>query len=868
MNRLFRIILGAALLLLLIIFGIAGKYIDWLWFQTAGSTAVFWVGLITGPVAKITLIVFIFGFFLFNLLIAIRAFSRVYVVNVLMPEFSKGTVLGSGIIVAGLLAIVLGSGLSLDWTVIQQYLHRITVGTSDPIFNLDLGYYLFSYPFYQQLYSLLLTVTFLALVGAALIYFLAKALWVQGSSLELSVSAKVHLTLLAILFLGVKIWGYSLGKYSLLFQETSRFTGINYTAEHARVFALTILTWIVIGIIGLLIYGLFRRGTKLFLGSVILWLAASLILNVIYPGLIQTFKVGPNEFELEAPYLKHHIDFTRRAYALDKIKQVAFHPAAGKKRLSPAHPSLADLRLWHYEPLLNTYNQLQSIRPYYQFNDIDIDRYPSTNGKRQLMISARELVTGRLPEQARTWINLHLTYTHGYGFAANQVNQFSDQGQPIFIAKDLPPKTAPEFPGLKVANPGIYYGEATNDYVIVNSKNEEFDYPQGDRNITTTYQADSGIRLNSFFVKLLLAIKYREPNFLLSPQLTPESSILIYRNIRLRAQMLAPFLRFDNDPYLVVSGGKLYWIIDAYTVSSSYPYSRPFRTGLNYVRNSVKAVVDAYTGAVNFYIVDPSDPLIRVWEKVFPGLLKSDAELDPDIKNHFRYPEDLLTIQRDLLLQYHMTDPRTFYEKEDYWDVPESSRGRLFEPYYMMLTLPGNDQAEFVLMQPFTPRNKQNLIAWLIARCDGPNYGELILYTLPKDQNIYGPEQIDSRINQDETISQLITLWNQQQSNVIWGNLLIIPIDGNILYVRPLYLESERSKQAELKKVVMVYEDQVLIGDTVAEALSGFTAGISAAERRPDETAASETDRKIRIINELLQISREEQELNKRKLQL
>lgn len=870
MSRLSRILLGAAVIIFFTIFAISGKYIDLLWFQTTGSTSVFWVSLITGPLTKIIIAGLIFLFFLVNLLIAIRAFKRVHLINDSLPQLTKETTLIPGIAIAAILAFVLGTGLSLDWTVIQQFIHRITVGTADPIFHQDIGYYLFAYPFYKQLNDLFQIVTFLGIVGAAVIYFLTGALRTQGTALELSVRAKIHLTVLTILFLATKIWGYRLGKYSLMFQETSRITGINYTAEHARVFAFTLLTWLIVAIIGLLIIGLFRRGTKLLLGSILAWMACSFILNVFYPGMVQQFKVTPNEYELEAAYLKHHIDFTRQAFGLDQIKQVPYIPSDSETGpLSANHPSLTDLRLWDYEPLLNSYNQLQSIRPYYQFNDIDIDRYPSASGQRQVMISARELLRDRLPEQARTWINLHLTYTHGYGFAANQVNQFSNEGQPIFISRDLPPKTAPGFPELKVTNPGIYFGESTNDYVIVNSKNGEFDYPQGDQNVTASYQGVPGISLKSFFVKTLMALRYHELNFLLSPQLTQSSSILLYRNIKARVKKLAPFLSFDNDPYLVVSGGKLYWIIDTYTTSSNYPYSRPYTTGgPNYVRNSVKTVIDAYNGTVDFYIVDPNDPIIQAWQKVFPTLFKPSTAMDPDLKGHFRYPEDLLTVQRDMLLQYHMTNPRTFYEKEDYWNVPEEKQGKLFEPYYVTLKLPEADHAEFVMMQPFTPRNKQNLTAWLVARCDQPNYGELILYTLPKDQNIYGPEQIDSRINQDETISQLVTLWNQQQSNVIWGNLLIIPIDGKILYLKPLFMESERGRQAELKKIVIVYQNQVLIGDTVAEILSGITSGVSVTPPSSVELPKAQRDRKTEIINELLNISQEEQKLNKKKLQL
>ena len=512
------------------------------------------------------------------------------------------------------------------------------------------------------------------------------------------------------------------------------------------------------------------------------------------------------------------------------------------------NPALQDLRLWDYKPLIPSYNQLQAIGPYYQFDDVDIDRYQSLNGQRQVMIGARELKIERLPEQARTWINLHLTYTHGLGVAANRVNQYSGQGQPVFIAKDLPPQSVAEFPGLSLKKPEIYFGESSNHYIIVNTKTTEY-MISPNQNTGNTYQGTRGIPLNSAFNRLLMALKYWEPNFLLSSQLTAESRLLMYRNITKRVRKLAPFLLYDNDPYPVLSAGKIYWIIDAYSSNRYYPYAKANRAGFNYFRNPVKVIIDAYSGAADFYVTDPSDPVIQVWQKAFPGLFKPDSAIAPDLANHFRYPELLLMAQRDILVQYHMTNPKTFYEKEDYWDIPSQGDGESFEPYYVTLKLPEAKKAEFLLMQPFSPRNKQNLSSWLIARCDRPNYGELLLYTLPKDQNIYGPGQIDSRINQDQTISQLVTLWNQHQSKVLWGKLLMIPLDDTILYVKPLYLESENAQQAELKKIVVVYQNQVLIGDTVAQALAGFSNKLS-----PDSSGkiATEMDEKDKHRLELL----------------
>ncbi|HEX3045181.1 MAG TPA: UPF0182 family protein, partial [Bacillota bacterium] len=456
--------------------------------------------------------------------------------------------------------------------------------------------------------------------------------------------------------------------------------------------------------------------------------------------------------------------------------------------------------------------------------------------------------------------NLNLAYTHGYGIAANQVNQYNSQGQPIFIAKNMPPEAVPEFPALKVTRPEIYFGEATNHYVVVNTRTREYN-PQNTP-AEDGYKGPKGIPATSFN-KMLMAFKNQEFNFLLSSQLTKDSSILINRNVMDRVRKLAPFLYFDGDPYLVVSGGEIFWIIDAYTFSANYPYAKRTDSGINYLRNSVKAIVNAYTGEVNFYITDDQDPLIAVWRKVFPHLFKTVAP--PDLVRHFRYPEYLLTVQRDMLLQYHMTDPKDFFEREDAWDVPteiQEGSEQVIAPYYVTLKLPGEPNAEFVMMQPFSPRSKQNLSSWLVARCDQPNYGELLLYNLPQDRNIYGPAQIDSRINQDQTISQLVTLWNQQQSKVRWGNLLIVPMDGTILYVKSLFMESETTKQAELKKIIVVYQDQVLVGDTVAQALQNFSTNLpSPIDLNMERNAEDRQSKKEQIIKRLEENIKEQQRL-------
>lgn len=861
MNKFSKIILGVIVAMMVILWAISGKYLDWLWFKSMGTTSVFWVSLVTGPLFKLIVGFIVFGFFAVNFLIALKAFDRIKTVDSFWSNISKKTILWPGLIICGVLSFMIAAGFSVDWTVIQQFLHSIKTGVTDPTFHQDLGFYLFSYPFYQQLNTLLVIMTFLGLAGVALVYVMSKAFWRQGNTFEFWPQAKIHLTLLTIVFLGVKIWGYSLAKFGLLYQESTLITGINYTGAHAKMFAYSALTFLVIGIILLLLFSLFRRGSKILIGGVIVWLAAAFILGFIYPLAMQSFFVKPNEYELERPYLAKHIEATRAAYGLDKIKVQPYSLQNNKSTLlNIKDPALADLRLWDYKPLIPSYNQLQAIGQYYEFNDVDIDRYPSQTGQHQVMLSARELEISKLPEQARGWINMHLTYTHGYGVAANQVNQYSSQGQPIFIAKNLPPEAAPEFPGLKVTQPRIYFGEATDQYIVADTRTREFD-PLDDEN--AQYQGPKGIPLTPFN-KLVMSFKFQEMNFILSSQITGDSSVLMNRNITTRVQKLAPFLEYDSDPYLVVLGGELLWIIDAYTTSSYYPYAKAHNQyGINYMRSSVKAVVNAYTGEVNFYIMDPTDPIINVWKNIFPKLFKSNPP--QDLVRHFRYPEYLLTMQRDMLLQYHMTNPKDFYEKEDSWDVPtENQNGveELFSPYYVTLNLPGERAAEFVMMQPFSPRNKQNLASWLVARCDGANYGDLLLYSLPRDQNIYGPAQIESRIGQDPTISQLITLWNQQQSRVLWGNLLLVPIDGTLLYVKPLFIESERSKQAELKKVVMVYQNQVLLGNTVAQALENFSTNLPTQIGLPAETENdTKAKRRAEILKRLEENIKEQQRL-------
>ncbi|MGB9847022.1 MAG: UPF0182 family protein, partial [Desulfotomaculales bacterium] len=511
--------------------------------------------------------------------------------------------------------------------------------------------------------------------------------------------------------------------------------------------------------------------------------ALSVALLVIYPSLLQKLVVIPNEMEREKPYIENNIKMTRIAYDLNTVEKKSF--PAGKtitaQDLQENEDTVKNIRLWDYRPLQQTYSQLQEMRTYYEFKDVDVDRYTVDGHYRQVMLSARELNVNSLPE-AKTWVNQHLKYTHGYGIAMSPVNEVTSEGLPEFFIKDIPPVTRTN---LKVERPEIYFGELTNQYVLVNTRSQEFDYPVGEENAWSTYQGKSGVQINSLFRRVIFAVAFHDYKLLLAGDVTNESQVLYYRNIVERARKVAPFLLYDGDPYIVLSEGKLYWILDAYTVSNMFPYAEPFQEDLNYIRNAVKVVIDAYTGQVSFYAILPDEPVLKAYEKIFPGLFLPFEKMPADLKNHIRYPEDLFTIQAKKYAVYHMEDYRVFYNKEDKWNLPSELFGaeeQTMEPYYTIVHLPGEERPEFIQIMPFTPQNKKNMIAWLAGRSDGSDYGKLFVYEFPKQELVYGPMQIEARINQDTLISQQITLWDQGGSRVIRGNLLVVPIKDALLY--------------------------------------------------------------------------------------
>jgi hypothetical protein len=544
---------------------------------------------------------------------------------------------------------------------------------------------------------------------------------------------------------------------------------------------------------------------------------------------VQSYRVKPDELRLEAPYLARSIAGTRYGFALDRLTVKPF-PAAGQ--LTPAvlaanAPTIQNLRWWDPAPLLDTYRQLQELRLYYDFHDVDVDRYTLNGTYQQVMLAGRELNQARLPADAQTWINQHFKFTHGFGLVMSPVNRFDAEGLPVFYVQDIPPTSSV---GLTLDRPQLYFGEETPNYVVVRGGTTEFDYGRGQDNVYTTYEGRDGVSLGSLWRRALFAWHFGDLNLVISGNVTAGSRILFHRLIQERIHRVAPFLRLDHDPYLVVADRRAIWLQDAYTVSDALPYSHADQDGVNYIRNAVKIAVDAYEGTLTFYLADAADPLVRTYARIFPTLFRPLEAMPLSLRQHIRYPEDLFLRQAAVYGTYHMTDPEVFYNKEDQWSFPQVSvngKTTAMQPYYTIMRLPGEAREEFILMLPMVPTKRDNMIAWLAARCDGPAYGTLIEFAFPKEKLLYGPAQIEARIDQDTTISQQLSLWNQTGSRVIRGNLLVIPIDDALLYVEPLYLRAENRELPELKRLIASVGDRVVMNTSVETLLAGLFPGVS-----------------------------------------
>ncbi len=720
------------------------------------------------------------------------------------------------------LGFLLGIYASRGWELLLWYTNATPFGVADPVFNMDVGFYIFRLPFYEFLLGMgFLALVFLAVLTAVVYLYGAGVLLRERLlgevAFELPAQAKLHASAIAGAFALLFAARFYLSRYRVLFTQKDTFFGAGYAEVKVYLPILELLV-VLCTATALLLFVSRKLGTKPAAAVAALTVVVAIGGSFI-TGAVQHYQVAPDEFNYERPYIQHSIKFTRLAYNLEDIKEVEF-PATQNLSFADIQnnpETIKNIRLWDYRPLKRTLEQLQLIRTYYAFNDVDVDRYVLNGEYRQVMLAVRELNTEQLAGPSLTWVNEHLVYTHGYGIAMTLASEVSPEGLPVFVVKDIPPRS--EY--INITRPEIYYGELTNSYVIVRTRMEEFDYPRGEENVYTTYEGDGGVVLDSGIKRLAYALRFGSAKIFLSNSITEESRIMYYRNIRERVKKLAPFLAYDSDPYLVVADGRLYWIIDGYTVSSNFPYSEP--TGnINYVRNSVKAVVDAYSGRVSFYIAD-DEPVIRTYARAFPQLFKPLEEMPSELRRHIRYPADYFLIQARKYATYHMQDARVFYNREDVWNIPEElyegNRVKM-EPYYLITKLPGEEKAEFILMLPFTPRNKNNLVAWLAARSDGDNYGERIVYLFPKEKLIYGPMQIEARIDQNPEISQYFTLWDQAGTRVIRGNLLIIPIRDSLLYVEPVFLRAEQKDAIpELKRVIVAFGERIAMEETLDKAI-------------------------------------------------
>jgi uncharacterized membrane protein (UPF0182 family) len=792
-------------------------YPDWLWFENLGFSPVFRTMLLSK---------FGFGAMVW-LLLALIIGLNIYVANRLNPRIgARGDfkVTGDyasqfGLSAATLKTLVIAfilfatfyfaSKSSAQWDLLLRYLYQQPFGSTDPVFNRDIGFYLFSLPFYIFIQNGLMVLFVVAALATMGWYLKNGALKIEGDfrpaqgtlptvpKITLAENVKKHLIFLGGIVVLLMTWAYRLKMFGLIYSTQGPAFGASYTDVHIKILAYKVIVLVSIGFAVVLFINAFKLKAKLIWMGAVIWIGVVLVLGTGLPILVQKVIVKPNELAKETPYIAYNIDFTRRGYNLNKIKEVDFevNDKLSVQDLKQHDVTIQNIRIWDERPLLQTYRQIQAIRLYYDFNNVDVDRYPVDNQYRQIMLAGRELVVNKLPPQANTWVNRHLTYTHGYGLAASPVNEVTSEGLPRLFIKDLPPVFEPD---LKVVRPEIYYGEKTDEYVLVKTKAREFDYPKGDKNVYTTYQGKGGIHIKSFFRRLLFAIEFMDPQILFTTYLSPETRIMFNRRIDRRTNSIAPFLDYDNDPYLVLSEGKLYWIQDAYTTSAMYPYSRrsrgPFnKRQLNYIRNSVKVTIDAYNGDVVFYMMDEKDPIVKTYARIFPDLFKPFKEMPAELKEHIRYPRDLFKIQMETYTKYHMEDVQVFYNQEDLWQIPDEVYGesrQKMEPYYIIIKLPEDQKEEFFLMTPFTPSKKDNMIGWLAARCDLPDYGNLLVYKLPKEKLVYGPMQIEARVDQQTEISRELSLWGQRGSRVIRGNLLVIPVSDTFIYVEPVYLEA------------------------------------------------------------------------------
>jgi len=819
------------------------------WFQAVGFQQVFWTRLKWQLAVGVAAFGVYFGWLWLNYRLAqyltrdrdYVALNRTNLLNS-REQFKQLITFGFfGVMI--FLATTAALRGAAGWETLLKFLNPTAFDIADPIYQRDISFYVFRLPFWQGVQSNVLGLLIWGLLFAVAVYALKGEVRPErGWKYFLTGEVKTHLCLLLAAIAITIAAGFWLDRFSLLYSDTGVVFGAGYTDVHARLQAYWLMGFVTLAVAVLFMLAIWRAGFSLPVFGMALYLGVLLLINGLYPWFQQNFVVEPNELAVESPFIAHNIDFTRQAYDLDQVITEPF-PALREldRQVLQANPSTVNnIRLWDYGPLLSTYRQLQEIRLYYRFLDVDIDRYTLDGNYRQVMLSARELDVDQLPSEAQTWINRQLKFTHGYGIVMSPVNRVTPDGLPELFIRNIPPVSTVD---LEIQEPRIYYGEATGNYIFTGTSTDEFDYPLGDENATYRYDGPGGVLMNSWLRRLAYAVDLGNLRLLISDYFTPESRIHYHRLIQARVRQVAPFLTFDSDPYIAVIDGRLKWILDGYTISDRYPYSEPLnrssgvqdianntlmpllRNNANYMRDSVKVFVDAYDGSLQFFGIDRQDPILATYQKIFPGLFEPDDAMPPQYREHLRYPQDFFTVQAQMYRAYHMENSEVFYNREDLWRFPERINDDVLtrmESYYIIMRLPNFNGAEFMQILPFTPANKDNMIAWMAGGSDGESYGNLLLYEFPKQELVYGPSQIEARIDQTPEISEQLTLWSQQGSRVIRGNLLVIPIEESLLYVEPIYLRAEQGELPELVRIIVAYGDQVVMGNTLEEGLQAI----------------------------------------------
>ena len=740
--------------------------------------------------------------------------------------------------VSGIAAVILGSMIASKWELFLRFSNAAEFGITDPLYQKDLSFYVFELPIYSFLQGWILIAIALTIVAIGALAFLNFTL--RGTAFVLTNQLRNHLLVLGAMAVLVIAGGYWIDRLELVRSEQGIVFGAAYADVYARqpAFLILCITGIVVAL--MMLVGSFMGRIKLSLAPVGVWVILIIALGTVWPSVVQQFSVDPDEFVKEKKYIERNIEFTKLGFGLESINET-FYQAEGEitsDLIQENIPTVENIRLWDYKPLTNVYKQIQLIRPYYDFKDADVDRYYIDGEYRQVLLAAREVAPEKLKEEAQTWVNEKLFYTHGIGIAMSPATEFTAEGRPLFFAKDIPangeiPVSSPNqgaSPDIMVKNPRIYYGENSKDYVIVNTDTQELDYQTGEGDlIVTNYEGSGGVGVGSYFRKLLYAWQMRDINILISNQLNENSRIQYRRSVEERVSTVAPFLKLDKDPYIVAANEQLYWIQDAYTTSDKFPYSQPSDEEntldhYNYIRNSIKVVVDAYTGDIHFYLWDKTDPVALTYQKMFPALFSDIESMPEGLYSHVRYPQGLFAVQAEKYIKYHMEDPQHFYGNEDLWAFPQEKFGQKeglqpLEPYYVIMRLPGETKEEFVQLIPYTPDGRPNMVGWLAARSDASQYGKLVAFNFPKDRQVDGPEQVEARIDNDQEISAWFTLRCTEGSTCIRGNLLVIPIGNSILYAEPIYIQAEGVSFPELKKVILSTADKVVMGDSLNDAL-------------------------------------------------